>query len=98
MDCGRRKTKKYCFRCPYLKELRNLSSFLLDALDFKQRHGKLLSMLSTDVVEGLLSVLVQFYDPLYRCFTFPDYQLMPTLEEYFHLLEYLFLTRFLLVD
>jgi hypothetical protein len=60
--------------------------FLLDPLDFKQRHGKLLSVLSADVVEGLLSMLVQFYDPLYRCFTFPDYQLVPTLEEYAHLL------------
>ena len=39
------------------------------------------------MVEGLLSVLVQFYDPLYCCFTFPNYQLMLTLEEYAHLLE-----------
>ncbi|CAL5207433.1 unnamed protein product [Lathyrus oleraceus] len=86
MDYGRRNTKKYSFRCPDLKELRKLASFLLDPLDFKQRHVKLLSILSTDVVEGLLSVLVQFYDPIYRCFTFPDYQLVPTLEEYAHLL------------
>jgi hypothetical protein len=43
-------------------------------------------VLSTDVVEGLLSVLVQFYDPLYRCFTFPDYLRVPMLEEYAHLL------------
>ncbi|KAI5421777.1 hypothetical protein KIW84_045276 [Lathyrus oleraceus] len=86
MDYERRNTKKYSFKCPDFKELRKLSSFVLDPLDFKQRHGKLLSVLSTDVVEGLLSVLVQFYDPLYCCFTFPDYQLMPTLEEYAHLL------------
>ena len=86
MDCGRRNTKKYNFRCPDLKELRKLASFVLDPLDFKQRHGELLSVLSTDVVEGLLSVLVQFYDPLYHCFTFPDYQLVPKLEEYAHLL------------
>ncbi|KAI5437492.1 hypothetical protein KIW84_023561 [Lathyrus oleraceus] len=86
MDCGRRNTKKYNFRCPDLKELRKLSSFVLDPLDFKQRHGKLLSILSADVVEGLLSVLVQFYDPLYCCFSFPDYQLVTTLEEYAHLL------------
>ncbi|KAI5414491.1 hypothetical protein KIW84_040112 [Lathyrus oleraceus] len=86
MDYGRRNTKKYSFRCPNLKELRKLSSFVLDPLDFKQRHGKLLSILSADVVEGLQSVLVQFYDPLYRCFTFPDYQLVPTLEEYANLL------------
>ncbi|KAI5396217.1 hypothetical protein KIW84_062430 [Lathyrus oleraceus] len=71
---------------PELKELRKLACFVLDPLDFKQRHGKLLSILFVDVVEGLLSVLVWFYDPLYRCFTFPDYQLVPTLEEYAHLL------------
>ena len=86
MDYGRRNTKKYSFRCPDLKELRKIASFVLDPLDFKQCHGKLLSILSADVVEGLLSVLVQFYDPLYHCFTFPDFQLVPTLEEYSHLL------------
>ncbi|KAI5396118.1 hypothetical protein KIW84_062352 [Lathyrus oleraceus] len=85
MDCRRRNTKKYNFRCPDLKELRKLASFVLDPLDFKQRHGKLLPILFVDVVEALLSVLVPFYDPLYRCFTFPDYQLVPTLEEYAHL-------------
>ncbi|KAI5431027.1 hypothetical protein KIW84_035250 [Lathyrus oleraceus] len=58
MDYGRRNTKKYSFRCPNLRELRKLASFILDPLDFKQLHGKLLSILSTDVVEGLLSVLV----------------------------------------
>ncbi|KAI5389346.1 hypothetical protein KIW84_074842 [Lathyrus oleraceus] len=90
MDYGRRNTKKYSFRCPDLKVLRKLSSFVVDPLDFKQRHRKLLSVLSVDVVEGIFSVLVQFYDPLYRCFTFPDYQRMPTLEEYAHLLGILF--------
>ena len=82
MDYGQRNTKKYSFRYVNLKEMRKLSSFVLDPLDFKQRYGKLLSILYADVVEGLLSVLVQFYDPLYRCFTFPDFQLVPTLEEY----------------
>ncbi|KAI5436177.1 hypothetical protein KIW84_022584 [Lathyrus oleraceus] len=86
MDYGRRNTKKYSFRCPDLKELRKLSSFVLDPLDIKQLHGKLLSVLSTDVVEELLSVLVQFYDPFYRCFNFLDHQLVPTLEEYVHIL------------
>ncbi|KAI5437068.1 hypothetical protein KIW84_023258 [Lathyrus oleraceus] len=36
MDYGRRNTKKYSFRCPDLKELRKLASFVLDPLDFKQ--------------------------------------------------------------
>ena len=36
--------------------------------------------------EGILTTLVQFYDLLYWCFSFLDYQLMPTLEEYSYLL------------
>ena len=36
--------------------------------------------------EQMISVLVQFFDPLYHCFTFPDYQLVPTLEEFSDLL------------
>ena len=98
MDYGRRNTKKYSFRCPDLKELRKLASFVLDPLDFKQRHGKLLSILFADVVEGLLSVLVQFYDPLYRCFTFPDFQLVPTSEDILIFWGYLFLVECLLMD
>jgi hypothetical protein len=44
-----------------------------------------LSILKTDVEEGVLNTMVQFYDPLYHCFTFLDYQLVPTLEEYSYL-------------
>ena len=34
-----------------------------------------------------ITVLFQFFDPLYHCFTFPDYQLVPTLEEFSQLLR-----------
>ncbi|KAI5429853.1 hypothetical protein KIW84_034439 [Lathyrus oleraceus] len=85
MERQRRNTKKYSFRQPDLKELRNLTSYVLDPLGFKARFGKLLPLLTTHVDEELVSVLVQFYDPLYRCFTFPDFQLLPTLEEYAYL-------------
>ena len=85
MEKQRRNTKKCSFRQPDLKELRNLTSYVLDPLGFKARFGKLLPLLTTQVDEGLMSVLVQFYDPLYRCFTFPDFQLLPTLEEYAYL-------------
>ncbi|KAI5421627.1 hypothetical protein KIW84_045163 [Lathyrus oleraceus] len=81
----KRHTKKYSFRQPDLKELRNLTSYVLDPLGFKARYGKLLPLLTTQVDEGLMSTLAQFYDPLYHCFTFPDFQLLPTLEEYAHL-------------
>ncbi|KAI5390683.1 hypothetical protein KIW84_075835 [Lathyrus oleraceus] len=85
MERLKRHTKKYSFRQPDLKELRNLTSYVLDPLGFKARYGKLLPLLTTQVDEGLMNTLAQFYDPLYHCFTFPDFQLLPTLEEYAHL-------------
>ena len=63
MERQRRNTKKYSFRQPDLKELRNLTSYILDPLGFKARFMKLLSILTTQVDEGLMSVSVQFYDP-----------------------------------
>ncbi|KAI5434301.1 hypothetical protein KIW84_021239 [Lathyrus oleraceus] len=85
MERQKRHTKKYSFRQPDLKELRNLTSYVLDPLGFKARYGKLLPLLTTQVDEGLMGTLIQFYDPLYHCFSFPDFQLLPTLEEYAHL-------------
>ncbi|KAI5399118.1 hypothetical protein KIW84_064481 [Lathyrus oleraceus] len=85
MERPKRHTKKYSFRQPDLKELRNLTSYVLDPLGFKARYGKLLPLLTTQVDEGLMSTLAQFYDPLYHCFSFSDFQLLPTLEEYAHL-------------
>ncbi|KAI5438368.1 hypothetical protein KIW84_024203 [Lathyrus oleraceus] len=85
MERPKRHTKKYSFRQPDLRELRNLTSYVLDPLGFKARYGKLLPLLTTQVDEGLMGTLVKFYDPLYHCFSFPDFQLLPTLEEYAHL-------------
>ncbi|KAI5435909.1 hypothetical protein KIW84_022363 [Lathyrus oleraceus] len=85
MERLKRHTKKYSFRQPDLKELRNLTSYVLDPFGFKARYGKLLPLLTTQVDEGLMNTLAQFYDPLYHCFSFPDFQLLPTLEEYAHL-------------
>ncbi|KAI5428674.1 hypothetical protein KIW84_033609 [Lathyrus oleraceus] len=86
MERPKRHTKKYSFRQPDVKELRNMTSYVLDPLGFKARYGKLLPLLTTQVDEGLMSTLAQFYDPLYHCFSFPDFQLLPTLEEYSHLI------------
>ena len=52
--------------------------------DFRHRHGRLLDLLKVKVEEGILETLVQFYDSVCHCFTFPDYQLVPTLEKYFY--------------
>ena len=45
-----------------------------------------MSLMKLRMKEGILSTLIQFYDPMYRCFTFPEYHLIPTLEEYSYLL------------
>ncbi|XP_050918609.1 uncharacterized protein LOC127136047 [Lathyrus oleraceus] len=86
MDIRRRNTRKYSFRCSNLMELRKVASFVDDPKGFRDRFGRLLFVLSTDVEDSILCTLVQFYDPIYQCFTFPDYQLLPTMEEYAHLL------------
>ncbi|XP_050889667.1 uncharacterized protein LOC127094954 [Lathyrus oleraceus] len=67
-------------------EIRKLASFMDDPKGFIDHFGSLLSVIYTDVEDGLLYTLVQFYDPVYRCFTFPDYQLLPIMEEYAYIL------------
>lgn len=47
--------------------------------------GKLLNILNLKFDEGVLKTLIQFYDNRHQCFIFPDYMLLPTLEEYAHL-------------
>ena len=85
MDFGRRQTRKYTFKNPKLEDLRKLGSLITNPEAFEEKYGKLLSPLKIGMAEGLLPTLVQFYDLVYHCFTFPNYQLMPTLEEYSHL-------------
>ena len=34
----------------------------------------------------MVHVLFQFFDPKHHCFTFPNYQLLPTMEEFSQLL------------
>ncbi|XP_050894891.1 uncharacterized protein LOC127101500 [Lathyrus oleraceus] len=84
MDSRRRNTHQFRFKCPKLKELRKLGSLRACPSDFKDRYGRILTMLSTNVEDGVLNTVVQFYDSAHRCFTFPDYHLAPTLKEYFY--------------
>ena len=72
-----------------MAELKRLSSYLKgDVLNnFNKNYGNLLLVLNTPVDPMALITLFQFYDKELRCFTFQDYQLVPTLEEYAHLLN-----------
>ncbi|XP_050920559.1 uncharacterized protein LOC127138211 [Lathyrus oleraceus] len=82
MNSGRRNTRQLHFKCPELTELRKLGSLVDSSPDLKDRYRRILTVLNTDAEDEVLNTLVQFYDSVYKCFTFPDYQLAPSLEEY----------------
>ena len=77
-----KRTKSYKFKETDLASLRELALKIKNPTGFRLRYGGLLGILRTNVEEKLVHTLVQFYDPVFRCFTFPDFQLVPTLEAY----------------
>ncbi|KAI5419673.1 hypothetical protein KIW84_043730 [Lathyrus oleraceus] len=85
----KRKTCSYSFHREPLTPLVELGSFVTDdrLKSFVGRYGDILTVLKTVVDPVPLQTLLQFYDPELRCFTFQDYQLAPTLEEYSILLS-----------
>ena len=55
MDFGRRKTQKYGFKIPKIEYLKSLGS-LVDSLEaFRKKYGALLSLLSTNIKDGILT-------------------------------------------
>ena len=66
--------------------LKDLVGRIPNTSSFINRHGSLLGLVTAKWDQQLISVLTQFYDPLYHCFTFQDFQLVPTLEEFSYLL------------
>ena len=86
MEILRRKTIQVnLVRIP--PQLKELTSRIPESSPFSERHGRLLSPVNTSIEEDMVKVLFQFFDPLHHCFTFPDYQLVPTLEEFSQLLR-----------
>ena len=85
----KRKTCSYSFHREPLTPLVELGSLVTDdrLKSFVGRYGDILTVLKTVVDPVPLQTLLQFYDPELRCFTFQDYQLAPTLEEYSILLS-----------
>jgi len=54
---------------------------------FRKRYGNLLGLLEVEVQIPVVTALAQYYDPPLRCFTFQDFQLVPTLEEFEQILD-----------
>ena len=85
METIRRKTIQVnLVRVP--PQLKELTSRIPENSSFSERHGRLISLVNTNIEEDMVKVLFQFFDPLHHCFTFPDYQLVPTLEEFSQLM------------
>jgi hypothetical protein len=74
-----KKTNSYKFKEVDLANLRELALKVKNPTGFRLRYGDLLTTLRTKVEEKLVHTLVQFYDRDFRCFTFPDFQLVPIL-------------------
>lgn len=84
----RKNIQNYKFVEPHMAVFRGLGARLDMGHndDFKETYGNVLGIMNTEVNITNVHTLVQFYDPLLRYFTFQDYQLVPTLEEYSHIL------------
>src|ERR1044072_2227928 len=67
-------------------QLKELVSEIPDHAQFIKRHGYLLDLVIPGFEEDMMHVLFQFFDPKRHCFTFPNYQLVPILEEFSKLL------------
>ena len=67
-------------------QLKDLASRVSDTFSFIRRHGQLISLVTSKFNEQMMSVLFQFFDLVHHCFTFPGYQLVPTLDEFSQLL------------
>ncbi|KAI5429398.1 hypothetical protein KIW84_034128 [Lathyrus oleraceus] len=85
----KRKTCTYSFHRESLTSLVELSNLVTGGNQkaFDDQYGDILALLKMVVDPVPLQTLLQFYDPELRCFTFQDYQLAPTLEEYSILLN-----------
>ncbi|KAK7315894.1 hypothetical protein VNO77_34476 [Canavalia gladiata] len=59
----------------------------IQQMAFAKKYGNKLRLLKVQVQEGALTTIVQYYDPPLRCFTFSDFQLAPTLEEFEQILD-----------
>ncbi|KAI5403843.1 hypothetical protein KIW84_051118 [Lathyrus oleraceus] len=84
MESSKRNIYSFKFKDPDLKNLRNLVSQMhpVYRINFGKNYGNLLSILNQQVDHTALITLAQFYDLPLRCFTFQDFQLAPTLEEF----------------
>src|SRR4051812_27234801 len=67
-------------------ELKDLVSEFPRNVQFTEKHGHLLHLVTSKLEEDIIRFLFQFFDPEHHCFTFPDSHLVPTLEQFSELM------------
>ncbi|XP_061373469.1 uncharacterized protein LOC133315816 [Gastrolobium bilobum] len=79
-----KKTLQLKARKPDTESLKVLGRILkkTQCLTLVRKYGEILDLLEVDVQVDAITAVTQFYDPPLRCFTFRDFQLAPTLEEF----------------
>ena len=66
MDSGKRKTGKYSFKDPKIDKLISLIPEIECSADFRRKYGSIVPLMKLRMNGGILSTLVQFYDPMYH--------------------------------
>jgi len=64
------------------------TKYLADETEFTKIYGRVLHLLNVPVLPLAIKALIHFWDPDYRCFTFGNVDMVPTIEEYGVLTEF----------
>ncbi|KAK2397299.1 hypothetical protein QL285_058884 [Trifolium repens] len=83
-DMEIRGTYSYSFKVPKVDRLLAMESRLtsIRRSNFQSNYGSIIDLLHVQLDTTALTTLAQFYDSPLRCFTFRDFQLFPTIEEF----------------
>lgn len=82
MDSDKKFIVSLKFKKPHVEKLLDLRQKVKPMYKFVNKYGKILDLLDVSVNFGALVALSQYYDPSFRCFTFREFQLVPTIEEF----------------
>ena len=55
--------------------------------EFKRKYGEIALLLNVEIDWQLIKAIMPFWDPSYRCFTFNQEDMTPTIEEYSFMLR-----------
>ena len=70
-----------------MKRLMPILGYVDEAL-FEVRYGRIAHLLKIPIQMSAIKALMYFWDPNYRCFTFGNIDMTPTIEEYAQILSF----------